>query len=55
VLPTIPIISQHVQLAGNSNVMRITYSTELADYETYIPAADTAGVRDATVFEEYGA
>ena len=55
VLPTLPITSQHVQLAGNGNVMRLTYSTELADYETYIPAADTAGVRDATVFEEYGA
>lgn len=55
VLPTLPITSQHVQLAGNDNVMRITYSTELTDYETYIPAADTAGVRDATVFEEYGA
>jgi hypothetical protein len=42
-------------LSGNSNVMRITYTTELADYETYIPAADQAGVRDTTVFKEYGA
>lgn len=55
VLPTLPITSQNVLLSGNSNVMRIKYSTELADYETYIPAADTAGVRDATAFELYGA
>jgi hypothetical protein len=55
VLPTLPIISPNVQLAGNGNVMRIKYSTELADYETYIPAADTAGARDATAFEMYGA
>lgn len=55
VLPTLPITSTNVQLAGNSNVMRIRYSTHLADYETYIPAADTAGVRDATVFSMYGA
>jgi hypothetical protein len=51
----LPITSQNVRLSGNSNVMRITYTTELADYETYIPAADQAGVRDTTVFEEYGA
>lgn len=55
VLPTLPITSQHVQLAGNGNVMRIAYSTELAAYETYIPAASASGVRDATVFEVYGA
>jgi hypothetical protein len=55
VLPTLPITSTNVQLAGNANVMRIRYSTELADYETYIPAADTAGARDATAFEMYGA
>ena len=55
VLPTLPITSANVQLAGNANVMRIKYSTELADYETYIPAADTAGARDGTAFEMYGA
>jgi hypothetical protein len=55
VLPTLPITSANLLLSGNSNVMRIKYSTELADYETYIPAADTAGVRDATAFEMYGA
>lgn len=55
VLPTLPITSANVLLSGNSNVMRIKYSTEIADYETYIPAADTAGARDATVFEMYGA
>lgn len=55
VLPTLPITSKSVSLSGNSNVMRITYTTELAAYETYIPAADQAGVRDATVFEIYGA
>ena len=55
VLPTLPITSANVLLAGNSNVMRVKYSTELADYETYIPAADTAGARDATAFEMYGA
>ena len=55
VLPTLPITSPNVLLAGNANVMRIKYSTELADYETYIPAADIAGVRDATAFEMYGA
>jgi hypothetical protein len=55
VLPTLPITSPSVQLAGNANVMQIKYSTELADYETYIPAADTAGARDTTAFEMYGA
>lgn len=55
VLPTLPITSSHVQLAGNSHVMRLTYSTALADYETYIPAADTEGARDTTAFEMYGA
>ncbi len=55
VLPTLPITSANVQLSGNSNVMRVKYSTHLADYETYIPAADTAGVRDATAFAMYGA
>jgi hypothetical protein len=55
VLPTLPITSSHVLLAGNEHVMRITYSTELAAYETYIPAADAAGARDATAFEMYGA
>jgi hypothetical protein len=55
VLPTLPITSQNVQLSGNANVLRITYKTELADYETYIPAADQAGLRDATAFEIYGA
>lgn len=55
VLPTLPITSQSVKLVGNDNVMKISYSTELAEYDTYIPAADTAGVRDATAFEEYGA
>lgn len=55
VLPTLPIISEHVQLAGNEHVMRIKYSTELADYETYIPAAELNGWRDATAFEMHGA
>lgn len=55
VLPTLPITSQNVRLSGNNEVMRIAYTTELADYETYIPAADTTGLRDATVFEVYGA
>lgn len=55
VLPTLPITSANVLLSGNSNVMRVKYSTELADYETYIPAADAAGARDATAFEMYGA
>jgi len=55
VLPTLPITSPNVLLAGNSNVMRLKYSTELSDYETYIPASDTAGARDATAFEMYGA
>jgi hypothetical protein len=55
VLPTLPITSPNVLLTGNANVMRIKYSSKLAEYETYIPAADTAGVRDATAFEMYGA
>lgn len=55
VLPTLPITSQHVLLSGNSNVMRIKYSTALADYETFIGAADEAGERDTTVFELHGA
>lgn len=55
VLPTLPITSPNVQLAGNKDVMRIKYSTELAEYETYIPAADAAGERSAEAFEMYGA
>lgn len=55
VLPTLPITSSSVLLSGNSNVMQVKYSTELADYETYIPAADTTGLRDATACEMYGA
>ena len=55
VLPTLPITSANVLLSGNSNVMRVKYSTLLADYETYIPAADTAGLRDAAAFAMYGA
>jgi hypothetical protein len=55
VLPTLPITSSSVQLSGNQDVLRVKYRTELADYETYIPAADTAGVRSSAVFEMYGA
>jgi hypothetical protein len=55
VLPTLPITSSSVVLRGNANVMQIQYSTALAEYEIYIPAADTAGVRDAAAFEMYGA
>jgi hypothetical protein len=55
VLPTLPITSEHVLLSGNEHLMRIKYSTELADYETYIPAAELKGWRDATAFEMYGA
>jgi hypothetical protein len=54
-LPTLPIASQHVSIQGNRHVMRIAYSTDLAAYETFIPAADVAGKRDATAFEQYGA
>lgn len=54
-LPTLPITSQHVSLQGNQHLLRIAYSTDLAEYETYIPAADTAGKRDATAFAQYGA
>jgi hypothetical protein len=53
-LPTLPITSQHVSIQGNQHVMRIAYSTDLAAYETFIPAADVAGKRDATAFEQYG-
>lgn len=55
VLPTLPITSKSVVLTGNANLMQIKYSTELADYLTFIPAADTAGVRDEAAFEMYGA
>ena len=55
VLPTLPIISEQVLLSGNEHVMRIKYRTELADYETYIPAAELDGWRDATAFEMHGA
>jgi hypothetical protein len=51
----LPITSEHVLLSGNEHVMRIRYSTELADYETYIPASELNGWRDATAFEMYGA
>lgn len=53
-LPSLPITSQHVSIQGNANVLRVSYTTDLAEYETYIPAADTAGKRDATVFTPYG-
>ena len=53
-LPSLPITSQHVSIQGNSNVLRVSYTTDLAEYETYIPAADTAGKRDVTVFTPYG-
>jgi hypothetical protein len=55
VLPTLPITSDSVLLSGNGAVLRVKFSTELADYETFIPAADTAGKRDTTAFEMYGA
>lgn len=54
VLPTLPITSPSVLLSGNENVLRIKYSTDLADYLTYIPASETSGARDATAFEMYG-
>lgn len=55
VLPGLPITSAHVMLEGNAHVLRVSYSTELADYETYIPAADAVGKRDTTAFDQYGA
>ncbi len=53
-LPSLPITSPHVSIQGNANVLRVSYTTDLAEYETYIPAADTAGKRDVTVFTPYG-
>ncbi len=44
-LPSLPITSPHVSIQGNANVLRVSYTTDLAEYETYIPAADVAGNR----------
>ncbi len=53
-LPSLPITSQHVSIQGNANVLRVSYTTDLAECETYILPADTTGKRDATVFTPYG-
>lgn len=54
-LPTLPITSSNITLSGNENVLRISYSTELASYETFIPACDADGSRDNSAFAMYGA
>jgi hypothetical protein len=53
-LPRMPLTCEHVVIRANANVMKITYGTDLADYETFIPAVTDAGEADATAFEIYG-
>lgn len=55
VLPTLPITNNTVTISANKTLMRVAYSTELADYETFIPAADAEGEYDVSAFTQYGA
>jgi hypothetical protein len=53
-LPLMPLTCEQVIIRANENVMQITYSTDLADYESFIPAVTDAGEADATAFKIYG-
>jgi hypothetical protein len=53
-LPTLPVTSSSVTIRANQHVMEISYATELADYKHYIPATNTKGEYDRTLFEAYG-
>jgi hypothetical protein len=53
-LPLMPLTCEQVIIRANENVMQITYATDLADYDTFIPAVTEAGEADATAFEIYG-
>ena len=49
-LPNIVLDTDKITIQANSHVMNINYSTSIADYQHFIPAADTNGKRDETVF-----
>jgi hypothetical protein len=53
-LPTLPVTSANVTIRANQHVMEISYATELANYLHYIPATNTKGEYDRTLFEAYG-
>ena len=53
-LPQMPLTSSQVHITANAHVMKISYSTDIADYETFIPAINDAGEADATAFKIYG-
>lgn len=53
-LPLMPLTCERVIIRANEHVMQITYGTDLADYDTFIPAVTDAGEADATAFEIYG-
>jgi hypothetical protein len=54
-LPEMHLTCAHVIIRANANVMQISYSTDLAEYETFIPAVNDEGKADATAFDVYGA
>jgi hypothetical protein len=54
-LPQMPLTCEQVHIRANAHIMQISYSTDLADYETFIPAVDETGQADATEFQVYGA
>jgi hypothetical protein len=54
-LPEMHLTCGHVIIRANANVMQISYSTDLAEYETFIPAVNDEGKADATAFDVYGA
>jgi hypothetical protein len=53
-LARLPIANDSVVIRANSEIMRIDYATDLAEYRVYIPAADTAGERVSAPFTGYG-
>jgi len=53
-LPNMALTCENVKICANAHVMQITYSTDLADYETFIPAVNDDGEADATEFSIYG-
>ncbi|EDM69387.1 hypothetical protein RAZWK3B_11632 [Roseobacter sp. AzwK-3b] len=54
-LPYMPLSSANVEISANAHVMKIAYSTDLAEYETFIPAVTEDGSKDTTAFLAYGA
>mgnify|MGYP006914310935 FL=1 len=53
-LPRMPLTCEQVIIRANKHVMQITYSTDMADFDTFIPAITDEGKADATAFEVYG-